>query len=198
MFYLQGISFVKPHPRQRKRQPVTNPTLFGGFQQQKKSSLKSPERPTRPVKPEPIYKKKPTFQPNLHTHSATPTFKPSTVTISPIESSSTSYDPFSFQSTDFKSTTPQERNDYDIFDEEIEDLKDSITENGHHSVRQISVTPHSLSVDNVTPHSLAVDDSGSTVVPVFVTSDYPELRRVPKNAQSGGPPPISENEIEPR
>ena len=91
LFLLQGISFVKPHPRQRKRQPVTNPTLFGGFQDQQKSSLKSPGRPTRPIKPEPHYKK-----------PTKPTFKPSTVT--PV-SQSTSYDPFSFQVQ--PSTTPQ-------------------------------------------------------------------------------------------
>ena len=57
---------------------------------------------------------------------------------------------------------------------------------------------HSASQITVTPHSLLVDE-GSTVLPVFVTSEFPELKRVPKNAQSGGAPPsVQDNEIEPR
>ena len=84
----------------------------------------------------------------------------------------------------------QERNDYDVFDDEIEGLKDSIKESGQHSVSQINVTPHSLLTDSA---------EGSTVLPVFVTSEsYPELRRVPKDAQFDAHPPIQENEIESR
>ena len=37
----------------------------------------------------------------------------------------------------------------------------------------------------------------STVVPVYLTSEYPELRRVPKDSSSGGPP-AKENEISDR
>ena len=86
----------------------------------------------------------------------------------------------------------QERNDYDVFDDEIEGLKDSIKESGQHSVSQINVTPHSLLTDSA---------EGSTVLPVFVTSEsYPELRRVPKDAQFDAhpPPPVHENQIESR
>ena len=84
----------------------------------------------------------------------------------------------------------QERNDYDVFDDEIEGLKDSIKESGQHSVSQINVTPHSLLTDSA---------EGSTVLPVFVTSEsYPELRRVPKDAQFDAHPPVQENEIESR
>ena len=42
----------------------------------------------------------------------------------------------------------------------------------------------------------------STIVPVYLTSEYPELpalRRVPKSSASGGPPPsVAENEISDR
>ena len=47
----------------------------------------------------------------------------------------------------------------------------------------------------VTPVSVGFDED-STLLPVFLTSDLPELRRVPKDSSSGGPGPteVSSNE----
>ncbi len=97
---------------------------------------------------------------------ASPTYKPA-----PVLSTTGSYDPFSFGI----STTPDPSNNSN-FKDDIEDLKDEIMS---------SIRP-------VTPNSL--DDESNTVVPVYLTSEYPELRRVPKDASSGGPNPAA-NEI---
>ena len=182
--FFQGINFNQPHPRQRGRQPVTNPTLFGGFTDEEDQPLQQPpksspalalERPSRPVKPEPVYKK-PEFKDTPNPVN----FYPSTV--SPIIKSTISYDPFNFQASP-KEDTPQERRDENIYSEEIQEIQSNIKE----------------SILSVTPNSLLDNDEGSTILPVFVTSEYPELRRVPKDAQSGGGIPLpSENEIEPR
>ena len=53
-------------------------------------------------------------------------------------------------------------------------------------------------IDEDIEPSVAPDYSEeSTVVPVYLTSEYPQLRRVPKDSSSGGPPP-KENEISDR
>ena len=184
IFFFQGINFNQPHPRQRGRQPVTNPTLFGGFTDEEQQPQQQPpksspalalERPSRPVKPEPVYKK-PEFKDTPNPVN----FYPSTV--SPVIKSTISYDPFNFQASP-KEATPQERRDENIYSEEIQEIQSNIKE----------------SILSVTPNSLLDNDEGSTILPVFVTSEYPELRRVPKDAQSvGGIPLPSENEIEPR
>jgi hypothetical protein len=73
----------------------------------------------------------------------------------------------------------KERKDFKNY---VEDLQDEIQ----------------ASIRTVTPQSLGYDDDESTIVPVYLTSDLPELRRVPKDAGSGGPAPTlstAENEI---
>jgi hypothetical protein len=49
----------------------------------------------------------------------------------------------------------------------------------------------------VSPHGEFENEASeeSTVVPVFLTSDLPPLRRVPKDSQSGGPPPNFESVV---
>lgn len=79
--------------------------------------------------------------------------------------SAPTYDPFSFP----QSTTAKP------FKDDIEELKDEIMS---------SIRP-------VTPNY----DEESTIVPVYLTSEYPELRRVPKDSSSGISDSSLENEV---
>ena len=173
----KGVQFVKSqsdnNPR-KQRQRVkpekqsTSPPLFGGFSPNDLVK-ETPKRPNRPKKPQPVY------QPV--TSTVGPTFKPEPVKRSSTAVPTPTYDPFSFQ------TTPRpilkERKDFKNY---VEDLQDEIQ----------------ASIRTVTPQSLGYEDDESTIVPVYLTSDLPELRRVPKDAGSGGPAPTlstAENEI---
>lgn len=103
----------------------------------------------------------------IYKHS--PTYRPQPVVSSTASSSSSSsYDPFSFS----QSTTTAKP-----FKDDIEELKDEIMS---------SIRP-------VTPNYN--EDEESTVVPVYLTSEYPELRRVPKDSSSGFSDSSLENEI---
>ena len=163
-------------PQTAKRQITPAPAL-------PKPVFEKPMRPERPEKtpPQPpIFHVQHEHQPVQPVAAAVnPTYKPAPVVVT----SSPSYDPFAFGQT----PKPQERRD---FKDEIEGLKDSITEFGQYSLS---------SINPVTPNSLGYGDDSSTVVPVYLTSDLPDLARPKKDTvTSGGPSPDSINEIQDR
>ena len=178
----KGVQLVKaqPNPKHRQRKPVltkvpaqvTSPPLFGGFSSNNNNNHITPERPKRPEKPQPVYK--PTVG---------PTYKPVPVVVTSTPIPTPTYDPFSFQTT---ATSPVKTRGRQI-EEKIQDEL---------NVKNLQNEIMS-SIRTVTPQSLGYEEE-STIVPVYLTSDLPELRRVPKNSASGGPPPTlstAENEI---
>ncbi len=198
-----GINLVTPIPsnnkrnrKQRKQKNKFKP-LYGGFavngddigQYLVPKNKSPPSRKPRPTRPQPVYRPvKPTYRPQAE---IPPTYEYGAGPTTP------SYDPFAFQTT----PKPDERagtgfseggssEEVGNFRHDVEQLAQTITESGQQSLSAISVTPKSIGYETATESDAP---RGSTIVPVFLTSDLPELRRVPKEA----PPPSSPSQATP-